>query len=325
MRVRLARLPQLLQRKIYKTGQTRGADDDEVYQNRVGRNSTVLVPFSVWEAGLGFPEGEAGFENGFIVLLSPEQYFGDADIAGRLEAAGLALGRNALVFYETREQWDAHCPDGVGWGAASRRTSPLGGQYVVRVPATTASVEGAKIARGFTSTSQKGAGIRVYEYASSATIGRCRLSLEALYWLSVDSVGAVARHGMGVAEVDARRASTLKQCEEAGLLDGDKLLAGRLMNRDGRTVCPLCLEEIAADGFFNRMAQAAGREVPDITITEVNLFHVEELRYGVFNHRPYNVGWGHHHCNVVAKDAGIQATLAWLESVLRRNAQCGAG
>lgn len=29
-------LPKLLKTKIYKTGQTRGADDDSIYQNRVG-------------------------------------------------------------------------------------------------------------------------------------------------------------------------------------------------------------------------------------------------------------------------------------------------
>jgi hypothetical protein len=42
---KLPKLPQLLERKIYKTGQTRGADDDVIYQNRVGRNSTVLIPY----------------------------------------------------------------------------------------------------------------------------------------------------------------------------------------------------------------------------------------------------------------------------------------
>lgn len=43
---KLPKLPQLLDRKIYKTGQTRGADDDVIYQNRVARNSTVLIPYS---------------------------------------------------------------------------------------------------------------------------------------------------------------------------------------------------------------------------------------------------------------------------------------
>jgi hypothetical protein len=67
------------------------------------------------------------------------------------------------------------------------------------------------------------------------------------------------------------------------------------------------------------MAQALGREVPDITVTEVNLFHISELRPGEYNHKPYNVGWGHHHCNVVIRDIGIQKTLEWMQQVLERN------
>jgi hypothetical protein len=42
----LPKLPSLLERKIYKTGQTRGADDGVIYQNRVSRNSTLLIPYA---------------------------------------------------------------------------------------------------------------------------------------------------------------------------------------------------------------------------------------------------------------------------------------
>jgi hypothetical protein len=71
------------------------------------------------------------------------------------------------------------------------------------------------------------------------------------------------------------------------------------------------------------MEQAKGRAVPDLTVTEVNLFHIEELRTGIYNHRPYNLAWGHHHCNVVTKDAGIVDTLEWMQGVIRRNLDCG--
>jgi hypothetical protein len=67
------------------------------------------------------------------------------------------------------------------------------------------------------------------------------------------------------------------------------------------------------------MAQAEGREVPDLTVTEINIFHINELRYGVYNHKPYNLGWGHHHCNVVTRDVGISKTLEWMQQVLDRN------
>ncbi|MBI1278341.1 MAG: BstXI family restriction endonuclease [Anaerolineaceae bacterium] len=97
-RLKLPKLPKLLDRKIYKTGQTRGADDDEIYQNRVGRNSTVLIPYSVWIQSQTIPHGEDGFENGFIALVSPARYFGEPAIEAEFEERNLVLGENALVF-----------------------------------------------------------------------------------------------------------------------------------------------------------------------------------------------------------------------------------
>jgi hypothetical protein len=76
---------------------------------------------------------------------------------------------------------------------------------------------------------------------------------------------------------------------------------------------------LSGQGFFSRLEQAEGREVHDLTVTKVNLFHIHELRYGAYNHRPYNLGWGHHHCNVVVKDSGIVETLEWMNKVVQRN------
>ena len=67
--------PKLVQTKIYKTGQTRGADDDVIYQNRVGRNSTVLIPYHEFEKCKVAPTLNGVYENGYIVLISPEDYF----------------------------------------------------------------------------------------------------------------------------------------------------------------------------------------------------------------------------------------------------------
>ena len=107
------------------------------------------------------------------------------------------------------------------------------------------------------------------------------------------------------------------------MLDYERLVGDRVINNERRTICPLCLEELSGAGFFNRMAQAVGREVPDLTITEINLFHIKELRYGTYNHCPYNLGWGHHHCNVVTKDSGIEETLKWMDGILQRNISRG--
>lgn len=319
----LPALPKLLELKIYKSGQTRGADDDEIYQNRVNRTNTVLIPYHVWDNHLRTLAADGYFKRGYIVLVKPDVYFAWDNPDATLEKSGLTLGKNCLVFYETRAEWNHYNPDQLGWSNAKARTEPLGGQYVARVPATTATTDSHKINRGFTQTKLKGAGIRLYEYASDNTIKKCRIQLEAIYWLCRDSVEATAMFGMCEADAISRKNLILALADEQGLLDYTKLNAARIINDQKQTVCPLCLEPLSAYGFYTRMAQAEGRDVPDLTITEINLFHINELKYGCFNHNIYNLGWGHHHCNVVVKDAGIIPTLRWMKRVVCHNEALG--
>jgi len=316
------KLPELLNRKVYKTGQTRGADDDVIFQNRVLRNSTVLIPYGCWKLCQKPPEGEAKYENGFIVLLPPAEYFAMKGPAKELAAQGLKLGETTLVFYETREQWTTNSPQKQKWTVATSRQNPLGGQYVARVAGITAE-NGEKINEGFTTTANKGAGIRVYEYASSETIKKVSQQLEALFWLCSDSAEVIEKFGMAAKDTALRKEGILKIAEEKGLLDFKKLIAARIVDKEHVTICPLCLMRLSAKGFLTRMEQAQGRAVHDITVTEINLFHINELRVGSFGHVPYNLGWGHHHCNVVVKDSGIQKTLEWMQSVLERNRKAG--
>lgn len=315
---KLPKLPELLSRKMYKTGQTRGADDDVIFQNRVLRNSTVLIPYDCWKLCSKPPEGERTYEKGFIVLISAEHYFAMKDPKKELGEQELQLGENALVFYETREQWTNHPPDKMKWAVATSRLNPLGGQYVARVPGITAE-NGEKINQGFTTTTNKGAGIRVYEYASAETIKKVALQLEAIFWHCVDAEAVIVDNGMSKGDAVERKAEKLKEAQGKGLLDYKKLNAARIVDDKGVTICPLCLERFSAQGFFSRVEQAEGRAVPDLTVTQLNLFHVNELRVGSFNHLPYNVGWGHHHCNIVVKDSGIKKTIEWMHAVLERN------
>lgn len=317
------KLPQLLDRKIYKTGQTRGADDDVIYQNRVSRSSTVLIPYSLWEQTRLPPLGDDAFENGFIALISPSDYFNNPNITRELAARELEIGVNALVFYQTRVEWLENNPETQGWVAAQNRRNPLGGQYVARIAATTAVDNGEKIIRGFNTTTTKGAGIRLFEYSSASVINECRLQLEALFWLCRDALDIAQQNDMTLENANARKAHILAQCETNGLLDLTRLRQARIINAAEKTICPLCLEELSGQGFFSKLEQAEGREVHDLTVTQLNLFHITELRFGAYNHRPYNLGWGHHHCNVVVKDSGIIETLEWMHEVVQRNIDDG--
>lgn len=322
MKPKLPKLPSLLSRKIYKTGQTRGADDDVIFQNRVNRNSTVLIPIDFYDKCLEAPDNNGIFENGFIVLIKPEEYFSNPSIKNLMKAYNLELGLNALLFYETRFQWNNFNPKDKKLKFATSRTKPLGGHYVARVPSTTAEND-EKIIHGFNTSGLKGAGIRVYEYASSDTIHNCQLQLEYIYWHCVDSLEVSLLSGMSEDEINIRKSSIIETCNKKGLANNDELKRVRILNNLGHTVCPLCLEELSAKGFYNRLEQAEGRDVPDLTVTQINLFHIRELKTGEFNHKPYNLGWGHHHCNIVCKDSGIYETLIWLKQVIDRNIKLG--
>ena len=310
-------IPRSVSTKIYKTGQTRGADDDIIYQNRVSRNSTVLIPYSEYDKCQNAPNGE--YENGFIVLIKPEDFFSDS-VQTKLSEKGLVLGTNLLVFYETRYQWNNY-PILENWKAASSRQAPLRGQYVARVPATTAKGE-SKILKGYINSTMKGAGIRVYEYADKETINKCKIQLEYLFWSCADINQLFERSDIDDVAAKQRKDYITTEAKKLQLTDKNKLVKYRMTDSEGYTICPLCLKKISAISFCDKIQQDSGREVPDLTVTEVSLFHIQELRSGEFNHHPYNLGWGHHHCNVVVKDSGIENTLRWMKDVLNRNGIC---
>lgn len=321
-RKRIPSLPRLLKSKIYKTGQTRGADDDQIFQNRVNRNSTVLIPYNYYEACKFAPDNNGFFENGMIVLINPSVFFETKNFEKLLASKGLVLGKNALLFYYSRQQWNKYNPQSKGLLPATSRNSPLGGKYVARVPSTTAKGE-QKISHGFTTSKLKGAGIRVYEYASKRTIAHCHCQLEYVFWKCKDSHNVLIQEGMNVEQIEERKNHIFELANDLGLDNSKKLADSRILNKAGNAICPLCLEEISAQGFFSKVKQAEGREISDLTVTTLNLFHIQELRTGQFNHKTYNLGWGHHHCNVVVKDTGIDETLTWMSQVLERNKKHG--
>ena len=322
-RNKLPKLPEFLHQKLTKTGYTRGASPRTLFQNRVTRNNTVLIRHDQWDACKPLPTRP--YENGYLVLVNPAWYYGDSNAHNVLERQGLELGLNSILVYEKREDWETHGPpkrllDGTPQSVAKNRVSPLDGNYVARVHSTT-SQDTEPVVHGFNTTKSRGVGIRVYEYASQEQIEVCKIQLEALMWLCHDSSKIAVKAGMKAADVEVRKESILERGRSKNLLDMSRLRSLRILNEDGYSCCPLCLESLNMEMFLTRQAQAMGRETYDLTVTEISLFHIQELSVGAFAHRPYNLGWGHHHCNVVVRDQGIQTTLQWMGEVLRKQAE----
>lgn len=330
-KTKLEKLPKLIDRKIYKTGQTRGATNQEIYQNRVGRNSTVLFSLNDWKEVLKSVGGAKKYESGYIVLIPPKWYFEDSNAGAKLKKYELTIGENALLFYQRREEWKEYGPDskypqsleGGGLISPTARRSPLGGNYLARIHGTTSNEDGGRVDAGYTESKLRGAGIRHYEYASKEMIDSTRIQLEAIFWSTDDSLIVARNSGMSETGAAERKSKIIKDAQEKGLWDTDRLKKSRILNENNKAICPFCLEQLSAKDFEKRGEQVAGRETWDITITEISLFHIEELRPGLLQHKPYNLGWGHHYCNVVVKDAGIEKTLNWVDSVLKKNLEAG--
>ena len=292
-------LPEEIAFKINKTKQTRGAQpyDRVVYQNRVNRNGIAVVPYRFRDT---LPPG--GFENGHVIMIRPDEYF---EAPGKMKSdfdPKVVIGQCAFVYYDNRRAFVKFPPD------ATWRPKKRGGigEVVYRMPATTAHDEREAASR----VDGDPQGIRFFEYASSDEIYKTRIQLALLAWHTEGIETAQTTNGPPKA--------LLVESKRFGLWDTARLeKLGVLLNN--KAICPLCRKVIRADEMMSRVAQAEGREVFDLTITEVNLFHMEDLFPGKYNHRAYMLGWGHHHCNAVARDHGIAYTLNWMADVLRRN------
>lgn len=98
-----------------------------------------MIPFHQWQTDSKLRNLSSQFECRYIVLISPTDYFSVEDPATYFSKFNLILGEDALVFYETRIDWETYSPDNYGWTYANSRTAPLVGQYVARVPANTSN------------------------------------------------------------------------------------------------------------------------------------------------------------------------------------------
>lgn len=107
------------------------------------------------------------------------------------------------------------------------------------------------------------------------------------------------------------------KCEESGLLQYDKLTESGCWG--SKPICPLCCKEIYIDDFFSEIKQMEGREVFDNTQREIVLMHINPLKPGEFNHRIYNLGWGHNFCNLIQGDNTIDNTIRQLEDIVNRH------
>lgn len=315
MAKRLPKLPRLLQSKIYKTGQTRSANDDVIFQNRANRNGTVLIPFeSIHLFDISVFTSDR-FESGFIVVITPEDYYTKPDTPVIMKDRKLKLGVNAILFYETRAQWNAFNPYKNKLTVAEKRTYPIEGHFVARIVSSPSKDE-EKIILGFNTSKCKGAGIRVAEYASLLTLKSCYLQLEFLFWHCYNSKEIALDAGMTEREIENRITIISNSCDNQKLSNTDRLYKTRIIDNSKNTICPLCLKKLSAESFLLNFFESDDKSEADKDISPINLFYINQLKIGEFNHSPYNLAWGHQSCNMICKETGVIETIKWMKEVV---------
>jgi hypothetical protein len=111
-----------------------------------------------------------------------------------------------------------------------------------------------------------------------------------------------------------------KYCEDNGLIDLDKLDKIRAWDLNtNQPICPLCRSTLDPKDFFETVNQVEGREEEDNTQSAIALMHIEALQPGKLNHRTYNLGWGHKHCNTIQADKDIEDVIEELKRILISN------
>lgn len=112
-----------------------------------------------------------------------------------------------------------------------------------------------------------------------------------------------------------------KACYEYNLLNKEQLKNVRAIsqNEDFLPVCPLCLETLNSAEFLEIADQVEGREEEDNTRSKIALMHINALRPGKFNHRTYNLAWGHRMCNTIQEDMSLEETLKLLDNIVGNN------
>ena len=97
-----------------------------------------------------------------------------------------------------------------------------------------------------------------------------------------------------------------------GMLDTGRMKAVGMLNAAGVAQCPFCRAEITYEELVNAAPQQLGRRLSSSNATALHLMHIEPLKMGVFNHRPYNLAFGHAKCNHAQGEESIQRSIEFL-------------
>jgi len=268
-------------------------------QNKVSRASKVAIPLDVY---VQYPAlGTHAYDSGFIVYATPQEHF-----SGSVPNT-LVLGRDYIVLYSKASQLTANPPP-PGWNifelvdsnGASVTTwntaSTWRGEYYVRVKTDGKWTYGAGRVKAI--------GIRQDEYCSRVDQ---RFIVGQMAYLAWSMPGTRTRFG-----VAATPQYLIDFLSANNMLDLPRMQAVGMIGSNGIAQCPFCREELTYQELVDQANQQVGRQLSSSNATALHLMHIEPLKMGSFNHKPYNLAFGHAKCNHAQGEDSISDSIAFL-------------
>jgi len=268
-------------------------------QNKVSRASKVAIPLELYlqdNTLLTRP-----YDGGCLVYLTPAQFRSGVP-------TGLTLGRNSVVLYQRAHELDDYPPDSSWsifellddqgfvvdkWGkAVSWR-----GHYYVRIKRGSNGWD-------YGGGQAKAIGIRQDEYCSRRDQ---RFIVGQIAYLAWSIPGTRIR--LNQPDAPAYLVEYLKRHQ---MLDLDRMRGAGMLNSNGTAQCPFCRAPLSYEELIDQAPQQIGRQLASSNATALHMMHIEPLKMGQFNHRPYNLGLGHAKCNHAQGEDSIRRSVEFL-------------
>jgi len=348
-------------KKLTKTKE--GRQGDPLYKRRNSRESRVLIQYEMFKK---LDEDHLNkYERGYVVVLTPKEYFESKNTPKTDLDPKIELGKNAIVYYQLDDDdWD-NLPIQDDWIQVVEKTSAKDdwtGHFAVNITNANETKKSFIVRkkgenkvdhdnykwmaddlkdlgdRVNSDLGGKGLGNYDFDYCDEDTLEKTLFQLAYYFW-KMDGIdnflneeyasgkgfgryGEINKHNKTKSEFKDWLKESQKRVEnyvKKHKLDDMKKLEENRIFRDGKVVCPLCLQPMKAKDLTSVIEQDLGRASAGQTITSIVLMHIDPLRPGEFNHTTFNLGWGHKWCNTIQENLQINETLDEIAKILESN------
>lgn len=272
-------------------------------QNKVSRSSQVAIPLAVYINHSSVRTHH--YDNGMLVYATPSEWHSGLT---NNQNPQLTIGENCIILYISNSDWLTF-PPATGWSSfkligqdeqpVTTWRSAVGwrGHYYARFKKDGEWYYGPN-------GRENAIGIRQDEYCSKLDQSYIVAQMAFLVWSMPGTLTQFSQASTPQYLIDFLTANNM--------LDLQRMESVGMINSNGQAQCPFCQEVITYQELINQAPQQTGRQLASSNATALHLMHIEPLEMGSFNHKPYNLAFGHAKCNHAQGEDSIPRSIEFL-------------